>query len=161
MTWTVSLKLRYRQNEEYWSKSNGKDQGHKVMVQVNCSLSPSLPYLSSLSYLYAIRFLLNELNVKHRQTDGRKEYRHIYTSLPYTLYMCMYFIHHKHISRSDTSIWLSLIYIPSTSIHTSVNFFANQYFRFIRLTHHTIMNLSILPNVALFEVTDMVTNIRY
>lgn len=71
----------------------------------------------------------------------------IYTSLPYTLYMCMYFIDHKHISRSDTSIWLSLIYmyIPSTSIHTSVNFFANQYFRFIRLTHHTIMNLSILP----------------
>lgn len=68
-------------------------------------------------------------------------------SLPYTLYMCMYFIDHKHISRSDTRRWLSLIYmyIPSTSIHTSVNFFANQYFRFIRLTHHTIMNLSILP----------------
>lgn len=69
----------------------------------------------------------------------------IYTSLPYTLYMCIYFIDHKHISRSDTRRWLSLIYIPSTSIHTSVNFFANQYFRFIRLTHHTIMNLSILP----------------
>lgn len=69
----------------------------------------------------------------------------IYTSLPYTLYVCMYFIDHKHISRSDTRRWLSLIYIPSTSIHTSVNFFANQYFRFIRLTHHTIMNLSILP----------------
>lgn len=87
MTWTVSLKLRYRQNEEYWSKSHGKDQGHKVMVQVNCSLSPSLPYLSSLSYLYAIQFLLNELNVKHRQTDGRKEYRHIYVPAIYLVHV--------------------------------------------------------------------------
>lgn len=58
MTWTVSLKLRYRQNEEYWSKSHGKDQGHKVMVQVNCSLS-----ISSLS-LFSLIFVCNSISSK-------------------------------------------------------------------------------------------------
>lgn len=41
---SFSLKVKNRQSEEYWSQSHGKDQGHKVMIQVNISLSFS--YLS-------------------------------------------------------------------------------------------------------------------
>lgn len=69
----------------------------------------------------------------------------IYTSLPYTLYMCMYFIDHKHICIDLTQEDDFHSSISPVQACTSVNFFANQYFRFIRLTHHTIMNLSILP----------------